>query len=372
MEGPANPNPAGQGLIVSSLVLSPYLCFHSFLIPSSTPLISASLPIFPRCVVFTLFHISSMHSCHFFPTVCLPLLMFAVFFSSFFSSCIPVFLHHLYLSFLSFLPRPAPPVCPIFSITSQYSPRYLFLFCFDPHLRDRFTDITRSSFCLFPTSMLSDFTPNPHSRLFFPLSFDATDNFCVISSFISPFLHPCFCFSVFNIHLCFLYVFQLLFPCVMFLLPSIYLPLPSASLFTSISLFLSFVATDDFIHYSSAPRLNTTPPTAPTSFSRGKLTTFESDTSASHSSSNSSTSGTGSSISSSTRGIGLATTNSFLKGARVAPRQRHQQQKRGPGAAMAPDPRGQEDNGSVGSIIAGHRISLNVHYDNEEPQTGGL
>ncbi|XP_050720433.1 long-chain-fatty-acid--CoA ligase ACSBG2-like isoform X4 [Eriocheir sinensis] len=130
-----------------------------------------------------------------------------------------------------------------------------------------------------------------------------------------------------------------------------------------------FVATDDFIHYSSAPRLNTTPPTAPTSFSRGKLTTFGSDTSASHSSSNSSTSGTGSSISSSTRGIGFATTTSYLKGARVAPRQRHQQQKRGPGAAMAPDPRGQEDNGSVGSIIAGHRISLNVHYDNEEPQT---
>lgn len=36
---------------------------------------------------------------------------------------------------------------------------------------------------------------------------------------------------------------------------------------------------------------------------------------------------------------------------------------------MAPDPRGQEDSGPVGSIIAGHRISLNVHYDNEEPQT---
>lgn len=32
---------------------------------------------------------------------------------------------------------------------------------------------------------------------------------------------------------------------------------------------------------------------------------------------------------------------------------------------MAPDPRGQEESGTVGSIIAGHRISLNVHYDND-------
>ncbi|XP_064084621.1 long-chain-fatty-acid--CoA ligase ACSBG2-like isoform X1 [Macrobrachium nipponense] len=35
------------------------------------------------------------------------------------------------------------------------------------------------------------------------------------------------------------------------------------------------------------------------------------------------------------------------------------------GSKMAPDPRGQEDSGTVGSIIAGHRISLNVHYDTD-------
>ncbi|KAK7076857.1 hypothetical protein SK128_021672 [Halocaridina rubra] len=35
---------------------------------------------------------------------------------------------------------------------------------------------------------------------------------------------------------------------------------------------------------------------------------------------------------------------------------------------MAPDTRGQDDNSSVGSIIAGHRISLNVHYDNDSQQ----
>lgn len=37
---------------------------------------------------------------------------------------------------------------------------------------------------------------------------------------------------------------------------------------------------------------------------------------------------------------------------------------------MAPDPHGQEESGPVGSIIAGHKISLNVHYDNDDSDTG--
>lgn len=36
---------------------------------------------------------------------------------------------------------------------------------------------------------------------------------------------------------------------------------------------------------------------------------------------------------------------------------------------MAPDPHGQEESGPVGSIIAGHKISLNVHYDTD-PEPG--
>ncbi|XP_063598526.1 long-chain-fatty-acid--CoA ligase ACSBG2-like isoform X2 [Penaeus indicus] len=35
---------------------------------------------------------------------------------------------------------------------------------------------------------------------------------------------------------------------------------------------------------------------------------------------------------------------------------------------MAPDPHGQEESGPVGSIIAGHKISLNVHYDNTDSE----
>lgn len=140
----------------------------------------------------------------------------------------------------------------------------------------------------------------------------------------------------------------------------------------------SFVATDDFIHYSSAPRLNAaTPSTASNSFSssKGRLSTFGSDTSTSHSSINSGyTSGSGSSVSSRNRGRELipATNSSYFRGGRIAPKQRqhhNQHKQRSAKGKMAPDPRGQEDSGPVGSIIAGHRISLNVHYDNEEPQT---
>ncbi|XP_063869884.1 long-chain-fatty-acid--CoA ligase ACSBG2-like isoform X4 [Scylla paramamosain] len=139
-----------------------------------------------------------------------------------------------------------------------------------------------------------------------------------------------------------------------------------------------FVATDDFIHYSSAPRLNTsTPPITATHFSsKGRLSTFGSDISTTSTSNSScSTSGSGgSSVSSRNRGRELisATNSNYFRGARIAPRhtrQQEAQQKRPSRGRMAPDPRGQEDSGPVGSIIAGHRISLNVHYDNEEPQT---
>ncbi|XP_071539026.1 long-chain-fatty-acid--CoA ligase ACSBG2-like isoform X5 [Panulirus ornatus] len=90
-----------------------------------------------------------------------------------------------------------------------------------------------------------------------------------------------------------------------------------------------FVATDDFVHYSSAPRLGT---------STSQFNTSGSGNSTTKSSSSSSTS------------------------SRV-PRQETSSSRR-----MAPDPRGQEESGPVGSIIAGHRISLNVHYDNDEAQ----
>ncbi|KAK8731594.1 hypothetical protein OTU49_007382 [Cherax quadricarinatus] len=89
-----------------------------------------------------------------------------------------------------------------------------------------------------------------------------------------------------------------------------------------------FVATDDFIHYSSAPRLNSSnPPSINTS---GSVNSTKSNC------------------------------NSTCSRGSKRPRQRALERK------MAPDPRGQEESGPVGSIIAGHRISLNVHYDNDE------
>ncbi|XP_069168803.1 long-chain-fatty-acid--CoA ligase ACSBG2 isoform X3 [Procambarus clarkii] len=92
-----------------------------------------------------------------------------------------------------------------------------------------------------------------------------------------------------------------------------------------------FVATDDFIHYSSPPRLHgTNPPSS--------LHTAGSSNSATKSCS-----------------------SNCKKGGSRPPRHEARAARK-----MAPDPRTQEESGPVGSIIAGHRISLNVLYDNDD------